>query len=141
MNASELLDHALKASGFQAAKVFEAMPESLYDAKLGPEAMSPRETLAHLTECYHAVLAALDDKPYEWGSYVPPSTAWPDMVAVFTACRAQAASACLASANPAAPKVAMDYMVQHDCYHVGQIAQLRIHQEPGWNAYSIYEFA
>lgn len=141
MNASELLDHALKSSGFQVTKVFEGMPESLQDAKLGAEAMSPRETLAHLTECYHAVLAALEDKPYEWGSYTPPSNGWDDLVSTFDSCREQAAAATLASSNPSASKVAMDYMVQHDAYHVGQIAQLRILQEPGWNAYSIYEFA
>lgn len=141
MNASELLDHALKSSGFQVTRVFEGIPESLQDAKLGPEAMSPRETLIHLTECYHAVQAALEDKPYEWGSYAPPSQEWAALVATFVSCREQAAAATLASGNPSAPKVAMDYMVQHDAYHVGQIAQLRIHQEPGWNAYSIYEFA
>jgi uncharacterized damage-inducible protein DinB len=139
MRESAIVEHALRAAGYQVAKVFEAMPEALRDAKLGPEAMSPRDTAVHLTECYHAALAALEGREHQWGSYVPPSYEWDALISAMTEARARAAGMAAASGDPEAAKLALDFLGLHDAYHAGQIAQLRIHQDPGWDPYSIYE--
>jgi len=52
------------------------------------------------------------------------------------ALRAEAVA--LAMTSEEAAKASLDYVVIHDAYHVGQMALLRLEQEPGWDPYSLY---
>src|SRR5689334_445661 len=74
MTATELLKDQLEDAGYQLSKVLEGMPEKGLDHKITPEAMTPREQVAHLCEAYEAYKVNGKGGKYEWGSYSAPST-------------------------------------------------------------------
>ena len=58
------------------------------------------------------------------------------MYAAVSAARTEAVNTVLESGNFV---VGADFIVGHDAYHIGQLAQIRLALNPEWNAYSIYK--
>ncbi len=140
MTASELSALYLDDSAYQVAKVFEGLDEAHADVKVSDGAMSPRETLIHLTDCVYAAQSSLaGESEYAWGSYKPADTAMATLMNTFNDERGKAVEAVKAAGDDEkALKAAAAFIAGHEFYHVGQMASLRLKVTPDWDAYSIY---
>lgn len=135
MTARELLNHQIEDAGYQLEKVLDGIDGSL-DSKLTPASMSPRETVAHLGECYTAVITETAGEKHQWGSYSPRTTEWPALWIEVQELRKQASAAALDKAGWESHASA--FLPAHDYYHVGQLAALRLVKDADWDPYSIY---
>lgn len=136
MTTSELLKHQFDDAGYQLTKVLEGIDDSL-DFKLNEGGMTPRETVAHLGECYTAILTETKGEKHSWGSYQPSTTEWPALWTEVQGLRSQAAA--VASEKEGWEDHASAFGPAHDYYHVGQLAAIRIAKDAGWDPYSIYK--
>lgn len=138
MDANDIVVYQLKASARQVDKVFEGLPQESWGARLWESAMTPGETVAHLTECYIAAQKATVGEKHEWGSYIAPDDDPDSLVETMRHERQKAWRSILKAGNEEAFQHATEYIVLHDAYHVGQIAALRVSTEKDWDPYSIY---
>ncbi len=137
MTAKELITAQLDDTKLQVSKVFEGIPEDGWDQSSNPQAMSPRQTLGHLTECCMAMLAE-DPHTYEWGSFDASGLSHQELMAKYNDLRAQCVQKCTESSEDEVINSASNFIALHEAYHVGQLATLRLALDPDWNAYSIY---
>jgi uncharacterized damage-inducible protein DinB len=138
MTASELLLHQLDDTGHQLQGVFNGIDESTADAKLVDGAMTPRETAAHLIECCYAFLTEADGGSFDWGSFQIEDQSWSHLMDTFAAKRKEVVDR-VANGDDRTLKLASAYVVLHETYHVGQMAQMRISKTADWDPYSIYK--
>lgn len=136
MTTKELLQHQFEDAAYQLEKVFEGIDNSL-DVKLTDQSMTPREIATHLAETYTAVIKETSGEKHEWGTFTPTTTEWPALWNEMKELRAKATAAALAKEDWETHAHA--YIVAHDFYHVGQMAMIRLKQDPSWDAYSIYK--
>lgn len=133
------LRYALDASGKQLSTVFDGFPEALMDERLHEGTMSPRETLVHLCECYHAYALQAKGQKHSWGTYSEPDQSSEYLRLRCMELRNACIESGLAHESEEIRLECMDYVALHDSYHIGQIASLRIARQPDWNPYSLYE--
>ncbi|MES1228276.1 MAG: hypothetical protein ABUL72_06355, partial [Armatimonadota bacterium] len=107
-----------------------------WDARSNPEAMTPREVVAHLADCYVAVTDEAAGKEHEWGATVVSDNA-SEALAQMIQLRHEAIAALGTMPLEKANSTASNFIVLHDAYHVGQLATLRLHLG-GWDPMSIY---
>jgi hypothetical protein len=138
MDLKAALKYQLDDSGYQLTKVLEGLDGDQWDAKEREGLMSPRDVVAHLTECYIAAGKSMAGQEHEWGTYIPGDDDPEGLLATMNAERAKACDAMVASGDEKAVKAATAYVILHDAYHVGQLAALRLKLSPDWDAYSIY---
>lgn len=138
MLATELLQKQIEETGFQVRQVVAGLSGDQWDAKVNENAMSARETIIHLTECYLAVRATAQGQQHEWGSYQPEDTSESAILAAWETERATAAA--LVTGSPEHLATGSAYVVGHDNYHVGQLVTLRL-TLGGFDPYSIYQQA
>jgi hypothetical protein len=138
MDLKEVLKYQLESAGHQVDKVLEGLKEDQWDAKLRDDCMSPKEVVAHLTECYVAAQKDMVGQQHEWGSYMPADEAPPALLAEMREARQRAWDDLIKSGDEKAVKAATQFIVLHDAYHVGQLATLRLGLDPQWDAYAIY---
>lgn len=139
MTTKELLSKQMDSSGFQLSKCIEGWNPAAFDDKLTPNSMSLRVTLVHLAEVYQAVQKQARGDEHEWGSYTPISDGAEALQADLWRERKLAVDAVLAVGDDdKAAHMALDYIILHDAYHVGQLCSLRLSIEPDWNMYVIY---
>ncbi|MGE0000821.1 MAG: hypothetical protein AB7F50_00295 [Fimbriimonadaceae bacterium] len=138
MSAVELFTKQCDVASHQLSMCLKGMHETLADGKSPAHAMSPRETVVHLTECYVALQRRLKGEEHEWGSYESPGGNLVDLVANMFAVRDKAVAAALAEPSDENLLTASDFLTIHDAYHVGQLASYRMGAEPSWDAYSLY---
>ncbi|OJU65479.1 MAG: hypothetical protein BGO01_16610 [Armatimonadetes bacterium 55-13] len=137
MTAKELLINQLEDAGYQLEKAYEGIDESTLDHRITKDAMTPRETLVHLSEAYYAVIEDAAGRQHEWGSYVAPDTSWPGLWKIASELRSKAVETTLSS--PDGAMKAHAYIIAHDYYHVGQVCLARLGCNSEWNAYAIYK--
>jgi hypothetical protein len=138
MTATDLIKDQLEDSGYQLTKVIEGMPEHGFDHKLTDGAMTPREQIAHLAEAYECFSVNAAGGKYEWGTYKAASADTAALTTEFMKQREKAVAAALSDSSDEKIKLANDYILGHDYYHVGQMCLSRLAVEPDWDAYSIY---
>ncbi|MEQ1822566.1 MAG: hypothetical protein ABL949_08650 [Fimbriimonadaceae bacterium] len=136
MTASELVLKKLADSGFQVNAVLDGISELQADAKILDFAMSPRETLVHLSECCVAFNETCQGIDHNWGTYTSSAATLADLKTEFDALRTEVVSR--VADDEKVLKAASGFIVLHEAYHVGQLALLRLHLDSEWNAYSIY---
>lgn len=137
MTALDLIAFEADNVGYQLEQVFANLPAPLRDDRLVESAMSPNETLEHLTECYQAAIEASKGKEYEWGIFKMEEQDWDARFAAWRKARADALQALLHD-DQEKLKACSSYITSHDAYHVGQIALFRISRDSDWDSYSIY---
>jgi uncharacterized damage-inducible protein DinB len=141
MNSRDLILSGLAKVNVQVERVFEAMPPEIWNARLSDEAMTPLETLEHLCHVIFAFSTEVaTGEPFDWDTEF--ATGMKDPVELwdrFVADRARAVTMVSGSSDDEVFARAFDYLILHEAYHVGQMAQLRITMEPDWNPYSLYE--
>ncbi len=138
MDAKELLQSSFASSLQQVNAIYAGLPDSSWDTKLVPTAMSPRETLLHLSECCVALQKIAAGEVHEWGSYKASDNSAAGLMSQFQSERAKAVEAANTFTEKDKLEEGMGFLSLHEAYHVGQLAQLRIHTEPDWNYLSIY---
>lgn len=137
MTVAELVAYEVDNTGFQLRQTLAGFPEAAMDTKLCPTGMTAKDMVEHLCEAYEAVLAEVAGKQHEWGSYSIPDKSWANIMSTFEATRQKAGQA-VTSDDEKLAKLAHDYMVAHDAYHVGQLVLMRLEAEPDWNFLAIY---
>lgn len=137
MDARDLFASQLEVGAKQVGKVLLDWPEGKWDERLAANTMSARETVVHLTECYHAAQAELEGRKHSWGTYEPVSDETQRLVAEMRKQWDVMKAAALAT-DPEHYNEILAYTTNHDCYHVGQLCSLRLMLQPDWDAYSIY---
>jgi hypothetical protein len=136
MTAKELLKHQFDDAGYQLGKALEGIDASL-DFKLTEGGMTPRETVAHLGECYTAILTETSGEKHSWGTYQPSTTEWPALLTEIQNLLEKAVAAAIEKEGW--EDHASAFGPAHDYYHVGQLSMIRISQDAGWDPYSIYK--
>jgi hypothetical protein len=114
------------------------MDEAALGTKPTERGMSPMEALAHLAEVYQFVITVSQGGEHEWGTYTPPDTSLEGMLQSMQALRAKAVSLCLSREDFNLQRMATDYILLHDSYHVGQLSLVRMATDPTWDTYAIY---
>ncbi|MBI1757509.1 MAG: hypothetical protein HY248_00540 [Fimbriimonas ginsengisoli] len=137
MNATELVRYGLDNVGHHLSMTFEGIDERGMDARVAPVGKTAREIVAHLCECYRAALDVCRTGKHEWGSFRIEETSWPKLISLWTQMREEAVAECLAG-DEGRLKVAVDYVMLHDEYHVGQMCLIRLQADPNWDSDSIY---
>ncbi|MCC7436008.1 MAG: DinB family protein [Methanoregulaceae archaeon] len=137
MTAKELLQSLVDNAGSQLEQCFNGVTEDQADLKLHEDSMSFRVTAAHLAECCVAVLEHVEGREHQWGTFKPKSAALAPLIEEWRELRAKAVAATV-SDDDKLIKLATDYIVGHDYYHVGQLVTLRLSFDKAWNSYSIY---
>jgi len=135
MSSAELLAHMLKNAGFQIEQCYAGIDEATMDLQPASSMMTPRQILGHLTECCLACQAKNEGKEHSWGSYTPV-TGTEELLSTYRAERAKAVAGI--DETDASIDAAVDFLVAHEYYHVGQLCTARLTANPDWNAYSIY---
>ncbi|MDR3692396.1 MAG: DinB family protein [Fimbriimonas sp.] len=138
MTARALLDKQIDDVTYQLTMVLEGVDEAHLDHKVVPTAMSIREQVEHLCEVYTALEEMSRGVSHEWGTYKVEDTSWPSLTALFKDLRAKAIVIVQTSDDEKTIMEGSGFIVNHDAYHVGQIALIRIAVDPSWNPYSIY---
>ena len=123
---------------YQISKALEGLDESHADFKAVGSAMSARETMAHLAECYVAGVAHLEGTTHEWGSFRPQATDFDRLRDEMFTYRDRFGELIAQNPTEDAVKTGFTYGASHDFYHVGQLCSLRLTLDPSWDAYSIY---
>ena len=139
MTIHDFTKNAMASSGHQLDQALAGLKEEHVDTKVGGIAMSPRELLEHLADCYVNTVDAAEGKEPNWGSYSAPDKSWSGLLAEFKSTRAKAVEKILAAPEDKVGDLALAYVVMHDAYHVGQLCLVRIATDPTWDPYSIYE--
>jgi hypothetical protein len=137
MTATDLCRAQCAATARQLDAIYADISGAVLDAKLYPDFISPRETIAHLAECAVALQASLKGEQYKWGSYSSSASDFEGQKAEYKQLRAEAIDAAMAAGTDEAMAHVFDYIVLHDAYHVGQLAALRAQVE-GWDCMAIY---
>lgn len=101
--------------------------------------MTPREVLEHYCECNHNAALCADGAEPDWGNYQIDDKSTDNLWKVFKETRQTAIQKVQALEGPKLFEIGMGYLALHDAYHVGQVCQLRLHLDPNWNAYAIYD--
>jgi len=137
MTALDLLTAQIDEAGYQLGKAFDGFTDEWLDAKPIASMMSAREQAEHLCECYVAAAKLVDGVKHDWGTYAAPDRAWDALRQEMLILRDHATRKVLAGSAEAFGQGA-EFLVAHDCYHVGQLSAIRIAVDPAWDPYSIY---
>lgn len=138
MTTNALLEYEITEVGNQIEACLKGLPEPGMDMKSGPTGMTPREILEHLGEAYQAVATVRAGGKHEWGSFRIEDKSTENLLRVYREKRAAAVGSVLNGDDDEAHKVAYDYIIGHDNYHVSHLVASRLQAEPDWNPYSIY---
>jgi uncharacterized damage-inducible protein DinB len=139
MTANELCMYEVDMVGGQLRKAVEGMTDAEWDQTCDASSMSARETFVHLAECYVAAAKQLNGEEHEWGSYTVSDNSPAAALAAFEAERGKVVGMIRGSEDEKHLHTAVNFISQHDAYHVGQLCSMRLKFNPDWNAYAIYE--
>lgn len=139
MTALDLLLYEIDNGTFQLDACLDGLQDDQADEKLSPDGMTIRQMLPHLAEACVAMVEANDGISHKWGSYQPSSLDLQSLRDDLKDKRQAAKEALKRKADDGnCLKHGFDYLVAHDCYHIGQLALIRLKVDPSWNADSIY---
>ena len=138
--SSQILS-AIDDAGHQIKMCFEGLPAAQWDVALATGLMTPKQTLTHLYEVYQAFLTEAAGGKHDWGTYQVPAEVAENPQNFAWEKRSEVRK--LVEADPSEKNchLAMDFIVLHDAYHVGQICAQRVANDPDFNPYSIYKHA
>ncbi len=127
------IDTLLTETYQQIINAVEGLKEEDFYYKHG-NARSIIEIVAHLCEVSYAFNEFSNGREYRWGTF---SVATDSSCLVMDRYK-QFRSSMNFEKNQDNVNKALEYIVLHESYHVGQICLIRIHLYPDWDYYSIY---
>jgi hypothetical protein len=137
MTAQDLLKKQIDETTFMLSKVFEGVTEETSTFKHA-NLMTPKETVAHLCECYVVLEKDTRGEKHEWGTYAPRDNSWSGLMSEYEERRSKAVEGVYARGDDEILLRANDMMIMHDHYHIGQMCAVRFAIDPEWPPYSIY---
>ncbi len=139
MSAPEFLMSGLNSAAKQINAVFSNIATDHWDHRATSEAMTPLESIRHLAHCYTAFMSEARGQAWDWRAPFDLGVTEPgDMLAKANEIRAQAVDLVKSSTDESIYEKAIDYILLHDAYHVGQMALFRMQTDPTWDPSSIY---
>ncbi|MCW5938644.1 MAG: DinB family protein [Fimbriimonadaceae bacterium] len=123
---------------YQIRVLFDEFQDEQWDSRLVPGAMSPRETLVHLSDCYQCASQRIRGEKPNWGSFQTAESDPVRIKEVMLEMRNRAIQEALGAGNHELLAEIFAYIQEHDSYHVGQLCLLKLRQDPNWDPYSIY---
>ena len=139
MSAPAFLIHSLDSAAKQVHAVFTGINGDLWNHQVVPEAMSPIQTATHLAHCYTAFLAEAAGEHWDWSKPFELGTSEPgEALNKMNSLRNEAIDVLKSTSDEAVITKAVDFLLMHDCYHVGQMAIFRMNTDPSWDPYSLY---
>ena len=139
MNANELMVFEVETTSKQIKTICDGLNGNQLHFKSNPEHRSILEQLEHICECYHAFLVIHKGGQHNWGSYEIQDKSIENIMKIFNELVDEAKQILLANNDEKTVENAFHYITNHDAYHVGQMARLRLDIEPEWDMYSIYK--
>lgn len=136
--ANPILSHVLAASGNTLHRVLDHFPDSAWGTTLTPTSKTAQEIVGHLTSVYAAYIALLETGRVDWNRYDPAGKSPGELVAELRDIRHYAVEQANGSEMPLIHRGALEYIVMHEMYHVGQLALIRSETEPQWDAEAIF---
>jgi uncharacterized damage-inducible protein DinB len=137
MTKDELLQLQLSETEKQLRAVFANFPAENWHDHLTPHSMSADETARHLCDCYEALKVNSQGGKFEWGSFSIGEKSQAELVDFLFEHRTAAINIAKDSRHEKADTLIAEYVVLHDCYHVGQLATMRLNFGE-FDPYSIY---
>jgi len=134
---SLVLDSVLNA-GSTLQIILAGIPDEATTQKAHPSMLSIADAVTHLSESYVAFVAHEKGEEHQWGSFKSNAGSFNEAVKELFGLRAQAVALISVDASESTLKSALDYLANHDWYHIGQIATNRQVFQPDWNSYSLY---
>ncbi len=135
--SNTVLNYQLDQLAHQLQTVFADLSGNGWHAKSYDGALSPHETAIHLADCYSAFLAFLDNRSYEWGSFRPDEDSPEAAIQSMWNKRAEARAA-ITVGDERAARMATDFIILHDAYHVGQMVSNRRVIDPSFDYSKLY---
>ncbi len=136
----DLIIASIEKGAFQLEQVLKDLPEEAWARRVVPTAMTPFETVEHLVHCYGAFLATSSDEAFDWSvPFKLASTQLHEAMLDLERIRQEAINRVRTSPEEKVLGLALDYMIQHDSYHIGQLALFRMSIDPNWDPYSLYQ--
>ncbi len=129
---------SVETAGKTLQKILIDFPSDMANEKAHESMFTTHEAVNHLTECYFAFEAHLKGEEHQWGSFVSTATTFSDAVSELIQKRDHATKLLTQESDEATLTSALDYLVSHDWYHIGQLATNRQVFVPGWNSYALY---
>jgi hypothetical protein len=133
-----LLIAALEDVRRQVAACYADAPEGFADVRITSDAMTPKELIAHLNECYVAVEKEANGEKHEWGTYDAGGKSLGDLMSEWEARHSEIVAKAEAGVSLDVAKAMLTFVILHNAYHVGQLVLARLQVQPDWNVYSIY---
>ncbi|MCC6686573.1 MAG: DinB family protein [Fimbriimonadaceae bacterium] len=139
MSAPEFLISGLNAAAKQINAVFSNIAADHWDRRATSEAMTPLESIRHLAHCYTAFMSEARGQSWDWRAPFDLGVTEPeDILAKANELRAQAVDMVKSSTDETIYEKAINYILLHDAYHVGQMALFRMQTDPTWDPHSLY---
>lgn len=140
MGAPEIFISCLSEAEYQLQQVFAGITATQWDFKPLPSMMSAGETLEHLCECVVAADELAEGKDHDWSvGFTHEFASNEELLAHFFSFRQRVVERLLASDDPKLWAALKSFVLLHECYHVGQLCQVRFGLDSDWNPYSIYK--
>lgn len=137
MTTSEFATTLLNNAEKQLKVCFADLTDEQYRSTPVEGMMGAKDLILHLIDVYIAVQDMAKGVDHLWGSHHSPDTSLNEDLARLWKERATAVEIALAHLEDK-PAYAMDYLIEHDFYHIGQICWMRKKLQPDWTTYEIY---
>lgn len=139
MSAPGFLINGLNAAAKQIHAVFDSIATDHWDRRATSEAMTPLESIRHLAHCYTAFMSEARGQSWDWRAPFDLGVTEPeDILAKANELRAQAVDMVKSSTDETIYEKAINYILLHDAYHVGQMALFRMQTDPTLDPHSLY---
>jgi uncharacterized damage-inducible protein DinB len=138
MTPQSLVLGSVSNAGSTLQVILAGLPDEATTQKAHPSMLSIAEAVNHLSESYGAFVAHEKGEEHQWGSFQSNASSFDEAVEELFALRDQAVALITDDASESTLKSALDYLANHDWYHIGQIATNRQVFQPEWSSYSLY---
>lgn len=139
MNANELMLFEIEETSKQIKAICDGLNESQLHFKSNSEHRSILEQLEHICECYQAFIEYCRGEQHDWGSYEIQDKSKENIMNTFDKLLNEAKQLLANNNDENIVKHAFLFITNHDSYHIGQMARLRLDIDPEWDMYSIYK--
>jgi uncharacterized damage-inducible protein DinB len=138
MTPFSIVATSVENAGKTLSKVLQGFPAEAVTQRAHSSMFSTHEAMSHLTECYVAFESHIKGEEHQWGSFTSSTTQFDEAVEELFQTRSRVVQLLNEESDEAALTSALDYLVSHDWYHIGQLATNRQAFEPYWNSYALY---
>jgi len=139
MTATDLLQSAGDGNAKMLAIALTGIAPEHVDQRAHSTMMSFREHVNHISECAFVVIKMGRGEEHTFGTFSSDHPEFSAMIQEMFALRKQVLDAAVSSGADQDITTAWNYIIEHEMYHIGQIAATRQALEPAWSSHSLYQ--